>query len=184
MTISLHYLGVVSQLSANLLLIAANVGDARKQKIQALHNLIPVSVLHLRTLLHTAEEDLSLHGGLRGRRGDCTVGRATAARLDAPQRGPSRVAKPPEYRSRAAKPTHSTESLDAAPVMQTTPSRRRGNFESITDLSGANLMWSTAPELANRRFAVAASDGRRKAGQRTPESNDSRRSGSSTEGTG
>jgi len=35
--------------------------------------------------------------------------------------------------------------------------------------------------MANRRFAVAANDGRRRAGRRTPESLDSRRSRSSTE---
>ena len=42
----------MTQLSTNLLLVTADVGDAREEKIQALHNLIPMSVLSLDVLLH------------------------------------------------------------------------------------------------------------------------------------
>ena len=108
---------MMAQLSTDLLLVATNVGDAREEEIQAFHNLIPVSILCLNVFLHSSEDDLGLHGGLRGRRGACTVSRATSARIEAPPRGSSRVTKPPEFSRHAADPTHSTESFDAAPVM-------------------------------------------------------------------
>ena len=109
-----------------MLLVTTDVSDAREEKIQALHNLIPVSVLSLDVLLHPTEDDLGLHGGLRGSRGDRTGNKATITRIEAPQRGSSRVAKPPEYSNHATEPTHNTESFDAAPVMQTTQFRRLG----------------------------------------------------------
>ena len=50
--IPLQHFGVLTQLSTNLLLVTTDIGDAREEKIQALHNLIPMSVLSLDVLLH------------------------------------------------------------------------------------------------------------------------------------
>ena len=88
---------------------------------------------------------MGLHGGLRGSRGDRTGNKTTTTRIEAPQRGSSRVAKPPEYSNHATEPTHNTESFDAAPVMQTTSLRRRGARIHYRP-KRREIGWSTAPE--------------------------------------
>lgn len=68
--ILMHSLRVQLHLGPELLLRAPNICHPSEDEVEALHNLLPVSIILTRSMRHCVEHKLGLHGWLGRRRGD------------------------------------------------------------------------------------------------------------------
>ena len=101
--------------------------------------------------LHLGNEDLSLCRGLRGRRGDYTASKGSAARFDAPQRGPSRSSRPtecsnhsPETHAQRRSVRRSARDADPGTRRRGIPSRGRDCPIQLQPRR-REVLWSTVP---------------------------------------
>ena len=114
-----HDLGVDIELGGHLLLMGRNSPDLSKQEIQILHEMLVMCIFLRCTLIHLREHKLSLHRGLRGRRGDHTASRTPATRLEKTSEGARYGAKPMENSDHTTKPTNYDEMSTVAPIIET-----------------------------------------------------------------
>ena len=64
-----HHLGIVFEMSTDLLLVATDVSNSREQQIQTLHHLLPMMITLAFVLLHRIQHEAGLNGWFGRRRG-------------------------------------------------------------------------------------------------------------------
>ena len=114
-----HDLRVDIELGSHLLLMRSNGPDLSKQEIQILHEMLVTCIFLRGMLIHLREHKLSLHRGLRGRRGDRTASRTPVTRLEKTSEGARCGAKPTENSDHTTKPTNYDEMSTVAPIIET-----------------------------------------------------------------